>query len=101
MTISNKFDSLKKIFGENYELEKYICSYYMLLNFFEFLEMLERGDDEQLIKSKSLQYYIPPNFTSVNHEIGNESYIKLIRNQNGIKQISTVIKVPNKKIKEL
>ncbi|GEM_PF-3397216 len=101
MTISNKFDSLKKIFGENYELEKYICSYYMLLNFFEFLEMLERGDDEQLIKSRSLQYYIPPNFTSVNHEIGNESYIKLIRNQNGIKQISTGMQVPNEKIKEL
>jgi len=80
MSLSDKINGLELIFGGDGELNKLICSYYMLLNYFDFLIKI-KTDEEQVIKGDALEYYFPLNFTSVLPEIGNESYIKLIRNK--------------------
>jgi len=96
-SLSQKISSLNSIFGNDDELKILICSYYMLLNYFDFLIKI-KTNEEEMINGNDLQFYFPLNFTRVSDNIGDKAYIKLNKNKKELKEITSTMNISDIKI---
>lgn len=99
--LPEKWEWLKEVFGDMYDYQSYLCSYYLVLNLIEFVDVIVSGKESILLKDDSLTLDIPLTFMKEDQETLRKSYQLLLNEPVQIKNIWKKYDINDEKIKEL
>lgn len=99
--LPEKWGWLNELFGDLYDYQSYLCSYYLLLNILEFVDCIVTGNEQMLLDDKRITLEIPLTFLTEKHEILRKGYSLLLNDSDQLKNIWSIYNINDSKLKEL